>query len=325
MKLGLKIVGSILLLAVLLVGGAYGWASVQTNRILTARYEAHAVDFPIPFALTEAEVVELELETDPAGVESLARDRAIERGRHLVNARYACADCHGANFGGGVMVDAFPIGSLLGPNLTEGAGSRTLTYSAADWDRAVRHGILPDGRGSVMPAEDFRLMSDQELSDIVTYIRSFPPVDNTVPAPAFGPLGKILVATGQLPLSVSHIDSHHSPHLVIPPVAEATVAFGAHLAATCTGCHGGNLAGGPIAGGDPSWPAAKNLTPDPSALGSWTYEDFVTAFRGGARPDGTPLIAPMTFITPYAERMTDVEVEAIWLYLRSLPPVASGD
>ena len=68
--------------------------------------------------------------------------------------------------GGGVMVDAFPIGRLLGPNLTGGAGGRTRTYTAADWDRAVRHGILPDGRPSVMPAEDYRLMSDQELADV---------------------------------------------------------------------------------------------------------------------------------------------------------------
>lgn len=323
MKLVLKIAGSLLLLAVLIIAGVYGWASFRTNRILTATYYSHAVDFPIPFALTAAEIGEMAL--DPEGAERLAREQAIERGRHLVSARYACTECHGTNFAGGVMVDAFPIGSLLGPNLTEGAGSRTLTYSTADWDRAVRHGILPDGRPSVMPAEDFRLMSDQELSDIVAYIRSFPPVDNTVPAPALGPLGRVLVATGQLPLSVTLIDSHNEPHLVIPPVAAATVEFGGHIAATCTGCHGGNLAGGPIAGGDPSWPAAKNLTPDPSALGSWDYEDFVTALRDGARPDGTNLIAPMTFITPYAQRMTDVEMEALWLYLRSLPPVASGD
>ena len=98
----------------------------------------------------------------------------MERGRHLVTARYGCAECHGANFGGGVMVDAFPLGSLLGPNITTGQGSRTLQYSPADWDRIVRHGVLPDGRPAVMPSIDFVQMSDQELSDIIAYIRSFP-------------------------------------------------------------------------------------------------------------------------------------------------------
>ena len=54
-------------------------------------------------------------------------------------------------------------------------------------------------------------MSDQELSDIVTYIRSVPPVDNEVPGVALGPLGKVLVATGQLPLAVERIREHQRP------------------------------------------------------------------------------------------------------------------
>ena len=92
------------------------------------------------------------------------------------------------------MVDAFPIGTLLGPNITTGRGSRAANYRAADWDRIVRHGILSDGRPAAMPSEEFQLMSDQELSDIVTYIRSVPPVDNEVPRISLGPLGKVLVA-----------------------------------------------------------------------------------------------------------------------------------
>lgn len=321
MKTILKILGSLLVLVLLAATGAYLWASSATSRVLSATYEAHAVDFPIPFPLSEEEVAELEL--DPESAQRLALEQAVERGRHLVNARYACVECHGANLGGGVMVDAFPIGTLLGPNLTEGAGSRTLGYSTTDWDRVVRHGILPDGRPSIMPSEDFRLMSDQELSDIVAFIRSHPPVDNTVPEPAFGPLGKVLVATGAFPLPVTRIESHDSPHRVLPPVTEVSAEFGAHLAATCTGCHGHDLSGGPIVGGDPSWPPARNLTPHPSALGSWSYEDFVTAMRQGVRPDGTAIVEPMTLMTPYARQMTDIEMEAMWTYLQSLTAVGT--
>jgi hypothetical protein len=29
---------------------------------------------------------------------------------------------------------------------------------------------------------------------------------------------------------------------------------------------------------------------------------------------------PMTFVMPYAESMTDVEMQALWTYLQSLPP-----
>ena len=319
MKTVLKVAAAVLLLLLLAVSGAYLWASSASNRVLTSTYESHEVEFPIPLPLSAEEVAELELA--PEDAERLARERAVERGRHLVNARYQCTECHGMNFGGGVMVDAFPIGRLLGPNLTEGAGSRTLNYTAADWDRAVRHGILPDRRPSVMPAEDFRLMSDQELADIIAFIRSQPPVDNDVPAPTLGPLGKILVATGQLPLSVAHIEAHDAPHRVLPPAAEVSVEFGGHLAATCTGCHGADFSGGPITGGDPSWPPARNLTPHPSALGSWSYTDFVTALRQATRPDGTGILAPMTLVAPYAQQMTDVELEALWIYLQSLPAV----
>jgi hypothetical protein len=50
-----------------------------------------------------------------------------------------------------------------------------------------------------MPSVDFRLMSDQELSDIIVYLRAQPPVDSVVPAPTLGPLGKVLIATPRAP------------------------------------------------------------------------------------------------------------------------------
>jgi mono/diheme cytochrome c family protein len=218
------------------------------------------------------------------------------------------------------MIDAFPIGRLLGPNLTAGTGGKTAGYLVADWDRSVRHGVLPDGRPSVMPAGDFQLMTDQELSDIVAYIESIPAVDNVVPPPSFGPLGRLLVATGQLPVPADGIVDHALTHQRVPPPAEVSVAFGRHLAGTCAGCHGENLAGGPISGGDPSWPPAGNLTPHADGLANWGYADFLAAMRSGVRPDGSALREPMTFIMPGAQAMTEVELEALWTYVQSLPP-----
>ena len=322
MKKVLKVLAGVVVALIVLVLGFYAWASVSTSRALSTTYTAHTVDFPIPFPVAPEEVAALGL--DEAAARQLAQDRAVERGRHLVNARYVCTACHGGNFGGGVMIDAFPIGSLLAPNLTTGQGSRTLDYKASDWDHIVRHGILPDGKPAVMPSDDFQMMSDQELSDVVTYIRTAPPVDNTVPKPALGPLGKVLVATGQIRLSAVVIPSHTASHLVLPPAAEVSLEFGSHLAGVCTGCHGPALSGGPIPGGDPSWPPARNLTPDPTGLGGWSYEQFVHALQESQRPDGTALRAPMTEIAPYAKSMTDVELQALWAYLRSIPPVATA-
>jgi mono/diheme cytochrome c family protein len=304
MKMLLKIVGALVAVLVLIAVGVYIWASVTTSRLQTQTVETHAVDFPIPFPV------------EP--------ERAVERGKHMVTARYTCTACHSENFGGGTMVDAFPIGSLLGPNLTTGAGSVTADYKPSDWDRIVRHGVRKDGRPAVMPSEDFQSMSDQELSDIVAYIRSLPPVDRTVPASTFGPLGKILVATGQMKFSASLIASHPVPHVATPPTESVSTEFGKHLAGVCIGCHKPDFSGGPISGGDPAWPPARNLTPDATGLQGWTYEQFVTAMTKSQRPDGTALREPMTFIAPYAQNMTDVERQALWAYLQSLPPVSNS-
>ena len=197
----LKIVGVLFTLLVLAGAGIYAWATIATNRLQAQTFETHLVDFPIPFPVDPAEVSAMGLTEDAARL--LAQKRAVERGQHLVTARYTCTSCHGANFGGGVMVDAFPIGSLLAPNLTLGTGSRTADFKPQDWDRIVRHAVLRDGHPAVMPSDDFQHVSDQELSDIISYIRSLPPVDNTVPKSTFGPLGKVLVATGKMRFSAS--------------------------------------------------------------------------------------------------------------------------
>ena len=322
MKTALKVTGLLFLVVLLLAGGVYSWASATANRTLSRTLDSHAVDFPVPFPIEEEEREALGL--TPAEAEELALEQALERGRHLVNSRYPCAECHGADYGGGVMVDAFPIGTLMGPNLTSGEGTVVADYTVTDWDRTVRHGILPDGRPTVMPSEDFLLMSDQELSDIIVYLRSRPVVDREVPPVTLGPLGRFLVARGEIVLSADHLEDHFVEHARVPPPAEVSVEFGRHLAGVCTGCHRPELTGGPIAGGDPSWVPAANLTPHAEGLAGWSYDDFVRAMLEEERPDGAAIRAPMTFVTPFARNMTEVELQALWLYLESLAPQPTG-
>ncbi len=317
-------------------GGAYVWASGAASTRLANRHDLHRVDFPIPFPLTDEELAAVRAERSAAtprspggdaltGVDlsALATERAVARGKHLVEAFYACAECHGPDFGGGVMVDDPAIGRLLGPNLTLGAGSRTVNYTAADWDRMVRHGVKPDSTASPMPSKDFFSMSDRELSDIVTYIRSMPPVNKEVPAVALGPVGKILLATGQLQLSAeTHPSQHVISHGVLPPATMADATFGKHIAQTCSGCHGEKFAGGPIIGGPPDWPPAANLTP--TGLAGWTYDDFARALREGKSKNGTPLREPMASMPKMAKNMTDTELQALWAYFKDLPPLPTG-
>ena len=301
----LRIVGILIAILIVTAVGVYAWASYAAGRKLSRAYATHTVDFPIPFAGS--------------------REEAVERGRHLIESRYGCSGCHGSDFGGGVMIDNAAIGSLLGPNLTTGNGSVTAGYTSSDWDRIVRHGVKRGGAPALMPSQDFRQMSDQELSDIVVYLQTRPGVDKRVPPPALGPVGKMLLATGKFTLSADVIGSHDEPHAVSSPKPEVTADFGRHLAGTCMGCHRSDLGGGKIVAGDPAWPPAANLTPGPDGLGVWTFAQFQRAMREGQRPDGTTLRPPMSELIPYARKMTDTELQALWSYLRSLPPVADRE
>lgn len=326
----LRIVGGGLAAVLVLALAGLLTASQRASARLERRFESHRVQLAVPTPLSESELSALRAEraksaepgADPlAGVDlqGLAQERAAARGKHLVEARYGCNGCHGPNLAGGVMLDDPAIGQIRGPNLTRGKGGLSASYSMADWDRAVRHGIKRDGTPSVMPAQDSFAMSDQELSDIVAYVRSLPAVDAQVPAPSFGPVGKVLLALGKFPLAADAHPDHQHAHLETAPEATDSAAFGAHLAATCTGCHRDNLAGGPMPFGPPDWPAAANLTQHATGLSGWSFEDFDRALTRGVRKDGRALREPMTHVLPGTRAMTVTERKALWRYLGAVP------
>jgi len=317
----LKILGALVVVMVLLGVGGFAWARGKADATLSRSVEIHRVDFPVPFPLDPAEV-EREGFT-PEQADSAALARAVERGRHLVASRFTCTECHGQDFGGSIMIDDPMIGTFFGPNITAGPGGRTADYTPADWDRIVRHGVRPDGTPAVMPAQDFQGMSDQELSDIVALIGFAPTRDAEMPQPRLGPLGTVLLATGQIPLAYDLIPDHGRVHTEVPPATDASAEFGSHLATVCTGCHGADLSGGKVPGGDPSWPAAANLTPRAGGLGDWSYEQFVTSMTEGTRPDGRALATPMSAVIGFTSKMTETEIQALWAYLRSVPAKAT--
>lgn len=333
MKKLLKWAAIAVVVVVVGLAGGFGWASSAAAGKLAQSYEAHSVDIPVPMPLSEAELAEIKgaggeaeaggEEGAPAAIDeqAIALERAIARGKHLVSSRYVCVECHGKDFGGGVMVEDPAMGSILGPNLTSGAGSRTKDYTIADWDRIVRHGIRADKRPALMPSEDFVNMSDRELSDIVAYIRSMPAVDKEVPQSSLGPVAKVLMATGKFPLSADMVHDHQGTHTAEAPASEVTPEFGKHVAQVCTGCHRADFSGGPIPVGPPSWPPSANLTSHKDGIAGWTFEQFADVMRTGKRADGTMVLEPMSLIPQYGAKMTDTEMKALWTYLQSLPPV----
>lgn len=343
LKIALISTGILLVLVTTAAAVGYVVAGSSAKRKLSRSVAAHEVDFPVPFPLTADEIAVLREERraargtvvakdegdaggdsvaphpevdplDGVDLDAIARERAIARGRHYVTARYACMDCHGEDFGGGVMIDDAAVGVLHGPNLTSGKGSRMAAFTVADWDRLVRHGIRLDGTPALMPSVDFFAMSDRELSDIITFIGSLPPVDRQMEPITLGPVLKIMIATGGLPFSADVHPGHHDKHLVEPPAASDTLTFGGHLAQACSGCHNRQLTGGPVPGAPPDWAPASDLT----QLNGWTYEEFEKVLREGVRRDGAPVEPPMDRAVLATKNMTHEELSAIFAYLQSL-------
>jgi mono/diheme cytochrome c family protein len=247
---------------------------------------------------------------------------AIERGKHLATAMGSCTYCHGPDLGGQMIQEPSLFGTLAAPNLTRGAGGLGATFTDADWVRAIRHGIHPDGTSLlVMPSEAFVLMNETDLADLIAYLKQLPPVDRDMPSSRLGPLGRTLLVAGQVSLITDRTPLLPFPAIVPPG---PTLEYGRYLAGYtgCIGCHGPGLSGGSVEG-PPGAPPAANLTPDPTGLANWTETDFDHALRRGVRKNGTPIDIFMPW--PNYSGMTDDEVKALWLFVRSVPARPLGN
>jgi mono/diheme cytochrome c family protein len=194
-------------------------------------------------------------------------------------------------------------------------------YTEVDWVRAIRHGVKPDGRPLlVMPCEDYNRLTDADLAAIVAYSRQLPPVEGTAAEFKLPLIFKALYVAGVIKDAPERIDHSLPP---AQPVAEAvTVEHGAYVANMCIGCHGEKLAGGKIPGGPPDWPAAADLTAGSAVMKSYDSADRLkTMFRTGKAPGGRALQV-MPF--PSLKQMSDTDVEALYLYLKALPPRPAG-
>jgi hypothetical protein len=216
------------------------------------------------------------------------------------------------------MMDASIFMKLTAPNLTAGKGGIGSSYTDADWVRAIRYGVGRDGKPLVfMPSEAYTSFSDTDLGAIIAYLKSVPPKDATVErVKSVGPIARMIYLTSGFPLIPAElVDRSKSRAAVAPGV---TVEYGKYLSESggCTSCHLPSLAGG-VKMGDV---VTANLTPG-GPLKSWTEADFFKAIRTGTRPDGTKISEEMPWKS--MATMTDDELRATWLYLRSVPPVAT--
>ena len=244
----------------------------------------------------------------------------VERGKHIFTAVSSCVVCHRLDGGGGPFINAPAMAVLNAPNLTRGPGGVGATYSDADYDRAIRRGIRPDGtRLLIMPSWDYTVMSDSDAASVIAYLRSLPPVDRVNPRVKLGPVGRMLVATHKLPFDATRIADEGPPPPAPPPMD--VVAYGKYLTRIggCMGCHGVHLSGGHLAG-SPDDPPASNITP--TGIGTWSVVDFMRTLTRGKDPSGHVLHPFMPWRT--IGDMTDPELEAIYAYLKTVPPRPAG-
>jgi mono/diheme cytochrome c family protein len=240
----------------------------------------------------------------------------VERGRYLFASR-GCADCHGADGAGRVVIDDGKGMRIRAPNIAGGAPA-VASYQPVDWVRVIRHGVKPNGRPvMVMPSEDWNRLTDADVAAIVAYTRQLPPAQGgaaeiSLPMPL-----KAAYALGLLRDSAEKIDHSLPP---ARPVAEGVTAeHGAYVANGCIGCHGAQLTGGKIPGTPPDWPPAARLRPgEGNAMARYpTPESFAAMLKTGKRPDGSAVSPVMPFAALGA--MSDVDVRALYLHLRALP------
>ncbi|MDE2371101.1 MAG: cytochrome c [Burkholderiales bacterium] len=217
----------------------------------------------------------------------------------------ACSACHGASLTG----SAPNVPGLLG------LPAAYLAEQLGAWRVGLRHARAPDCMARVA-----RGLAAEDIAVIAQWLQSRPVPLLAAPAapPPSWPLACGSVApTGAAPAAAA-------------AAAAAQVARGRLLAlqGNCAGCHtaagGRDYAGGPAIATPFGLAYAGNLTPDDGqGLGRWSADDFWRALHEGRSRDGRVLL-PVFPYTSYTH-VTRADSDALYAYLRSLPPVAQAN
>jgi mono/diheme cytochrome c family protein len=240
-----------------------------------------------------------------------------------------CASCHTADpakpFAGGKRIDT-PFGGIYSPNLTPDRDTGLGGWSEADFSRAFRSGVAPDGSHyyPAFPYPYFTKMTRDNLLAIRAYLATLTPVHNSPPAPELRwPLNYRFVMRAWNWL-------FFRPGIFEPNQQKSTEwnrgGYLVQAVAHCGACHtpknlfgadnkGGLLAGGIVQG----WFAPRLDSADRSGLKSWSVDDIVEYLQSGrngkSHADG--LMAEV--VVNSTSKMSDADIRAIAVYLKDLP------
>lgn len=254
-----------------------------------------------------------------------------KQGEYLAEAG-GCVGCHTDSkegalpFAGGRALKT-PFGTFYGPNITPHPQAGIGRWSEADFVRAMRHGVRPDGANlfPAFPYPSFTKISDKDLSDLWAYLRTLPPSDRVSQKHELG------FFFGWRPLLTVWKWMFFTPgEFKADARATPEVNRGAYLTQAlghCGECHTPrNFLGAPIlsrylAGGKgPEGKTIPNLTPAHLKKRSdGELKDFLTL---GVTADGdVPAEAMGEVIRNTTSKLLPEDLKALIAYLRTLAPV----
>jgi mono/diheme cytochrome c family protein len=261
----------------------------------------------------------------------------IARGKYVFGAAAGCG-CHTVakqplNAGGRKYVG--PFGTVYSSNITPDPTTGIGKWTDEQIITATRLGRRPNGERliPVHPYTVFNGMTEQDLKDVVAYLRSVPPVNRATPAK------KISVPMFESVFLPAWLATFAA--IETPPKSAATsgVARGEYLTRAvshCGECHTPRtmtmavdntrfLAGNPKGKG-PEGSAVPNITPDrETGLGSWTEEQITDYLETGNKPDGDVAGGLMAEVIQGSSAgykdLTKADRLAIAKYLKSIPPI----
>jgi mono/diheme cytochrome c family protein len=255
-------------------------------------------------------------------------EETIAHGKALVEAG-DCASCHTADpanpFAGGKKIDT-PFGGIYSPNLTPDRDTGIGGWSDADFYGALRYGIDPDGSRyyPAFPYPYFTKLTRPDIAAIRAYLGTLTPFKNEAPPPELRfPLNFRVVMRAWNYLFLR-------PGILEPDQSKGTDwNRGRYLVeglGHCGGCHtpknifgadkrGQAFAGGYVVG----WFAPRLDAAERSGLKSWSVDDIAEYLKSGrngkSHADG--LMAEV--VVNATSKMSDADVHAIAVYLKSLP------
>lgn len=253
----------------------------------------------------------------------------IAYGKTLVEAG-DCAGCHTADpakpFAGGKRIDT-PFGAIYTPNLTPDRDTGVGAWQDADFTRALRTGIAPDGSlyYPAFPYPYFTHMTKDDTLAIRAYLGTLAPVVNRNKPPElrwpFGYRG-LMRAWNLL---------FFTPGLFEPDQSKSAAwNRGGYLVTGlghCGACHtpknyfGADktmqaLTGSALGG----WYAPRLDGAARTGLQSWSADD-ITEYLQSGRNAKSHADGPMAeVIVNSTSKMSDADVRAMAAYLKSLPP-----